>query len=342
MLRDLRWIAGAVIVFAVGAGSASAQTTCDRACLRTMLDQYLAAVVKHDPAAAPLVVGFRQTENAINVRPGNGVWKSVTGLGKVQRRYLDATSGQAACLRHSRGGQQHRHRDRARARREQATHRSGVVYRSRRRSRPQWTAATGTAAGQSSQPGVPGEESAARAGCSRQPANGSRGARAHRQQLLRCDHVARRLGCADASRMRSRRERFARAGGTIPAAEPTGDATVGSGRRAAAGTSRRAEQRLCLGPAELQRSDGRRATDSARGRRGAGRARLCRLHPSSRIADAAQRLQRVVLHRRGKDSNHLHGDVLSVAGARGAELAALQRQLAAACGYDSSRATAHS
>jgi hypothetical protein len=65
------------------AESASAQTTCDRACLRTMLDQYLNAVVKHDPAAAPLVVGFRQTENAINVRPGNGVWKSVTGLGKV-------------------------------------------------------------------------------------------------------------------------------------------------------------------------------------------------------------------------------------------------------------------
>jgi hypothetical protein len=61
-----------------------------------MLDQYLAAVAKHDPSAASLVVGFRQTENAINVRPGNGVWKTVTGLGKVQRRYLDATSGQAA------------------------------------------------------------------------------------------------------------------------------------------------------------------------------------------------------------------------------------------------------
>jgi hypothetical protein len=30
------------------------------------------------------------------VRPGNGAWKSVTGLGKVQRRYLDPVSGQAA------------------------------------------------------------------------------------------------------------------------------------------------------------------------------------------------------------------------------------------------------
>ena len=42
-----------------------------------MLDQYLNAVVKHDPTAAPLVVGFRQTETAINVRPGNGTWKTV-------------------------------------------------------------------------------------------------------------------------------------------------------------------------------------------------------------------------------------------------------------------------
>src|SRR6188474_2180609 len=80
-----------------GAGTASAQANCDRACLRTILDQYLTAVMKHDPAAAPLVVGFRQTENAINVRPGNGgVWKSATALGKVQRRYVDVTSGQAA------------------------------------------------------------------------------------------------------------------------------------------------------------------------------------------------------------------------------------------------------
>jgi hypothetical protein len=77
------------------APAASAQATCDRACLRSMLDQYLNAVVKHDPTAAPLVVGFRQTENAINVRPGNGTWKTVTALGKVQRRYFDPVSGQA-------------------------------------------------------------------------------------------------------------------------------------------------------------------------------------------------------------------------------------------------------
>lgn len=85
-----------LIGIGAGATPARAQAACDRTCLRTLLDQYLAAVIKHDPAAAPVVVGFRQTENAINVRLGNGVWKTVTGLGKVQRRYLDATTGQAA------------------------------------------------------------------------------------------------------------------------------------------------------------------------------------------------------------------------------------------------------
>jgi hypothetical protein len=84
-----------VAAFVTAGGSASAQT-CDRACLRTMLDQYLAAVVKHEPSAAPLAVGYRHTENAINKRLGDGIWKSVTALGKVQRKYFDATSGQAA------------------------------------------------------------------------------------------------------------------------------------------------------------------------------------------------------------------------------------------------------
>jgi hypothetical protein len=95
MSTSVRFVIGVALVLAADGERPFAQTACDRACLRGMLDQYLSAVIKHDPAAAPLVVGFRQTENAINVRPGNGVWKTVTGLGKVQRRYLDAVTGQA-------------------------------------------------------------------------------------------------------------------------------------------------------------------------------------------------------------------------------------------------------
>ncbi|MBF8269248.1 MAG: hypothetical protein HW386_957, partial [Gammaproteobacteria bacterium] len=69
---------------------------CNRNCLSNTLDVYLSAVIGHDPVAAPLFIGFRQTENAIVVPPGGGMWRSATGLGKVQRRYFDPLTGQAA------------------------------------------------------------------------------------------------------------------------------------------------------------------------------------------------------------------------------------------------------
>lgn len=70
--------------------------TCDRACLQTTLDQYLTALVERAPGRAPLAIGFRQTENAVVTVPGTGLWQSVTALGKLDRRYFDATTEQAA------------------------------------------------------------------------------------------------------------------------------------------------------------------------------------------------------------------------------------------------------
>ena len=95
MSRFMQWAACAAFATIVSNETAFAQAACDRDCLRSTLDRYLDAVVAHDPGKAPLVVGFRQTENAINVAPGRGVWNSVTALGKVQRRYFDPVSGQA-------------------------------------------------------------------------------------------------------------------------------------------------------------------------------------------------------------------------------------------------------
>ena len=68
---------------------------CDRACLKGMLDQYMTAVVQHNPAAAPLSAGFRETDNAIVERPGTGIWKSATALGKLQRKFFDPETEQA-------------------------------------------------------------------------------------------------------------------------------------------------------------------------------------------------------------------------------------------------------
>jgi hypothetical protein len=84
-----------LILFGVFTLGSAYGAGCDRACLQAMLDQYLNAVVKHDPAAAPLSVGFRETENAMVRRPGSGLWKSAKALGKLQRKYFDPQSEQA-------------------------------------------------------------------------------------------------------------------------------------------------------------------------------------------------------------------------------------------------------
>jgi hypothetical protein len=78
------------------AAAASGKTACDRACLTSTLDKYLAAVLKHDASMAPLSGAYRHTENALNKPLGKGIWESASALGKVQRRYIDAVSSQAA------------------------------------------------------------------------------------------------------------------------------------------------------------------------------------------------------------------------------------------------------
>ena len=80
----------------LGSAHASASTgACNRACLTNYLNEYLNAMIKHEPSAAPLWAGFRETENAVVTHAGNGAWKTFTGFGKIQRRYLDPISQQA-------------------------------------------------------------------------------------------------------------------------------------------------------------------------------------------------------------------------------------------------------
>jgi len=94
----MKRIAALLVLAALPAAASAATTTkgCDRACLTSTLDTYMQAVLKHDPSAAPLAGSYRHTENAINKPLGKGIWESASALGKVQRRYVDTVSGQAA------------------------------------------------------------------------------------------------------------------------------------------------------------------------------------------------------------------------------------------------------
>ncbi len=90
------WLAAAAAVaVAMLPGTAQAQSDCNRSCLAAKLDSFLNAVVAKDPAKAGLWAGFRQTENALLKAPGEGIWSSNSGIGKIDRRYYDAETGQA-------------------------------------------------------------------------------------------------------------------------------------------------------------------------------------------------------------------------------------------------------
>jgi hypothetical protein len=75
---------------------AAAQSSCNRSCLAGKLDQFMKAVVAKDPGSAGLFVGVRQTQNSILTPPGEGIWATNTGIGALDRRYYDPTTGQAA------------------------------------------------------------------------------------------------------------------------------------------------------------------------------------------------------------------------------------------------------
>jgi hypothetical protein len=54
---------------------------CNRACLEGVVDQYLAALVAHDPKRVPLSQDVMYTENSQVLEVGDGFWKTVQGIG---------------------------------------------------------------------------------------------------------------------------------------------------------------------------------------------------------------------------------------------------------------------
>jgi len=65
-----------------------AEKACDRACLISVTDTYLAAVVAHDPAKAPLAPDLKFVENVTRLKPGAGLWKTASVLPTTFKIYV--------------------------------------------------------------------------------------------------------------------------------------------------------------------------------------------------------------------------------------------------------------
>jgi hypothetical protein len=71
---------------------------CNRACLEGVIDQYLAAVVAHDPKRLPLSADVKYTENNQLLEVGDGFWKTAQGIGNYRHVFTDPEFGQVAMM----------------------------------------------------------------------------------------------------------------------------------------------------------------------------------------------------------------------------------------------------
>ncbi len=72
---------------------ARAAQSCDRACQKSTVDQFLAALIARDPTKAPLAKNVRYTENGQVLQLGDGFWGTASALGAYKHYFTDPQSG---------------------------------------------------------------------------------------------------------------------------------------------------------------------------------------------------------------------------------------------------------
>ena len=66
----------AILSLAAASSSLAIAAKCDRACLDQTVDNYVAAIVAHDPAKVNFAADVKFVENTEPMKPGDGLWKT--------------------------------------------------------------------------------------------------------------------------------------------------------------------------------------------------------------------------------------------------------------------------
>ncbi len=80
------------------AASAAHAADCNRKCLENWVDVYLQAVIKHDPSAAKLASNVRYTANGQLLKVGDGLWRTMQGIGKFRLVVADVPAQQVGVM----------------------------------------------------------------------------------------------------------------------------------------------------------------------------------------------------------------------------------------------------
>ena len=89
-----------IVVFMVASvgfvRAADAAEDCDRECLRGFITQYLNAMVAHTPNTLPVAPKVRFTEDTVDMKIGDGLWKGASKIRPYRLDILDPAQGVAA------------------------------------------------------------------------------------------------------------------------------------------------------------------------------------------------------------------------------------------------------
>ena len=95
--KTVSFALGVAAIAAVISSVASAQgAKCDRGCLTDMMTRYLNAMDAHDPSSLPVADNAKFTEDTVQMKPGEGAWKTVTKLRPYRVDFIDVQQGVAA------------------------------------------------------------------------------------------------------------------------------------------------------------------------------------------------------------------------------------------------------
>jgi len=78
--------------------TASGQKACDRACLENFVDQYMDALIAHDPKKLPMTARVKNTEDGVRLDPGDGFWRTALAKGSYRIFVSDTEAGQVAFI----------------------------------------------------------------------------------------------------------------------------------------------------------------------------------------------------------------------------------------------------
>jgi hypothetical protein len=92
---SLKILSGAILILLVSSGALYAApkakvfpARCNSACLTGAVNDYLAALVAHDPAQVPLSPHIEFVENTVDMHPGEGLWKTASALPTTFKIYI--------------------------------------------------------------------------------------------------------------------------------------------------------------------------------------------------------------------------------------------------------------